>query len=186
MKPVERTPTADHTEVTRIHERTLTKFANQIARWKWKITYTTLRTQIVDATLTCSAAICCPIAVLALKASPNHLRKMLEEPAHATIAARIKFLDDDGSLRSQLEETHDETGDPAADDDRFVVHAAALAIHSSPRTEFAAAVAGLELPTIKAIADAADNVNSPEGRKLTAALAKATADENLAAQLREN
>lgn len=182
MRPGE-TTAADHAEATRIDESTLTNFVNRIARWKWTITETSLRTRIIDATLTCRGTSCCPIAVLALDASPNELRRLLEEPAHAATADHIKLFEEDDSLYNQLEDTHEKTGDPEADDDLFLVHAAALAIHRNPRTEFAAAVTGLELQTITAIADAADNVSSAEGRRLTQALAKAAADENLTAQI---
>ena len=185
MTPVKIPPSANSAEALSLDDTALTTLASRIDRWSWMIEDNSLRTTIIDGTATYTPSTCCPVAVLALDAAPQRLREILEGPEHEAMATEVDAMKTDGWLRSRREELHEKLREPAADDDRILVHAAALAIHSNPETEFASAVTGLQLSTVKLIAKAADDVETVDGIKLVNRLAKAARNRHLAAYLRE-
>ena len=185
MESVTNPPTSNGAEAMSLDDTIITTLASRIDRWSWMIEEDSLKTTILDGTVRYLPSTCCPVAVLALEAAPHRLREILGEDEHEAIAADIDDIKTDGWLRSRLQQRHEKLHKPVPDDDGILVHAAALAIHSNPETEFASAVTGLELSTVKLIVKAADDVGTIDGIKLVDTLARTTRNRHLAAYLRE-
>ena len=132
----------------------------------WGLYGRRIRQQAIEETDDHPALTLCPLATAVCELPQATIDKVLADEAYAELRAGVERECPDISEHLAQEEYGD--GEPSEPEATRMALAAVIA--DSPRQDATTALLGIDRKTISALASAADDVNTPKGRRLVRAL----------------
>ena len=132
----------------------------------WGLYGRRIRQQAIEETDSHPSLTLCPLATAVSELRQETIEKVLADEAHAELRAAVEHERPYVAAHLAAEEYSD--GEPTEAEARRMAPTAVIA--DGPRQDATAALLGIDMRTILALTSAADDVDTPKGRRLVRAL----------------
>ena len=139
--------------------------------YAWSLYHRQIRQEAIAETASHPALTLCPLATAVGELQQETIDKVLADEAHADLGAAVERERPYVSEHLSAEEYSD--GEPSEAEAREAEArrmALAAVIAEAPQQHATSALLGIDANTVSALASAADNVDTPKGRRLVRAL----------------